>query len=410
MRRPQFFFGSSATRLVAASLLTFIGALNVADCHGANFGIHFGGDGGRWGGWGPYYLNQVGAHGAGPYASAFGVPAANWYEPGAFSHTTNLPGNPTSVNFQPASMGAGSVNFSWSAAAPATGTQNGYTFIPYGFSNANRYVMEVDGSGNPVLDGDGHYVPVVPNQFAPDNGVPKSGEHAVLAGALFATDGVEYAPNWPQGDIVVKITGMASIASSYKVKLLAAVQNGNVVEAFTPGTVTDNASNSEVIQFELLPDRPSYWSPFDPDPTNPYVSVGGVATGTTTFTGDSLEIRLTGPNEYFNDEFEFARTVLAGVIVEYNATNPVNLPGDYDHSGAVQLADHTKWRQQFGTAGPDADGNLNNTVDAADYVIWRQHYTGSASAAAAAVPEPTGLLLAFSCVAMFAGFVRGRAR
>jgi hypothetical protein len=300
--------------LATVCLITLASLIQVTDCRGSSFGINFGGD---TGGWGPHYVNQVGAHGSGPYVSAFNVLASDWYEPGSISQTVQLPGSPTSVNFQPASMGTGSVNIAWESAHPGTGPQDGFTFSAYGFANANRFVMQDDGMGNLLLDPDGHYVPVDPVQEAPDNGIPPTGEYAVLSGVLFATDGVEYAPTWPQGDIVVTITGLNSIASGYTVKLLASAQNGNVVEAFTPATISDNASNSDLVNFLLLPDRPSYWSPFDPDPANPYVSVAGEAVSTTTFTGDSLEIRLTGANEYTNNLGMFARTTLAGVVIEY---------------------------------------------------------------------------------------------
>jgi hypothetical protein len=366
-------------------LIALATSINVADCNANNFGIHFSGDGAIWGGWGPYYLNQVGAHGAGPYASAFGVAAADWYEPGPISQTSQLPGSPTSVNFQPASMGSGSVNFAWSSAHPDTGPQNGYTFIPYGFSNANRFVMQLDQFGDPILDQDGHYVPVDPVMFAPDNGVPPSGEHAVFAGALFATDGIEYAPTWSaQRDIVVTITGLSSIASGYTVKLLAAVQNGNVVEAFTPATITDNASNTDMVDFVLLPDKPSYWSPFDPDPMNPYVSVAGEAESTTMFTGDSLEIRLSGANEYTNvNTFEFSRTILSGVIIDYVPIEQPDTPGDYNGDNKVDASDYVLWRKD-----PNAHGG-----DPAGYNTWRANFgtgTGSGSGLAGngGVPEP----------------------
>lgn len=390
----------------------FASAMIVNHCQAApaSFGIHFSGPADD-GGWGPYYLNQVGAHGAGPYPSAFGVPAANWYEPGSFAQTAALPGAPTSVNFQSPAMGAGSVSFSWSS-AHAEGSL-GYTFIPYGFSNANRFVMQKDENGVKLLDANGHYIPAVPEAFEPDNGVPPSGEHAVLAGGLFATDGVEYAPTWPKSDIVVTITGLNSIASGYKVRLLAAAQNGDVVEGFTSAVVTDNASHTQTIDFELLPDRPSYWSPHDPDPANKFVSVAGKAESTTTFTGNSVEIRLSGGNEYFNEEFEFVRTLLSGVIIDYESIATPSVPGDYDHNGLVEQLDYTKWRTQFGTAGPDADGNGNGVVDAADYVVWRNALpAGNGSAAGAAVPEPTGLLAAISaiCTVFTMNSNRGRRR
>ncbi|MEX0642084.1 MAG: hypothetical protein WD468_05255 [Pirellulales bacterium] len=280
-------------------------------------------------------------------------------------------------------MGTGSVNIAWESAHPDTGPQDGYTFIPYGFANANRFVMQLDEFGDPILDQDGHYIPVDPVELAPDNGIPPSGEYAVLSGALFATDGIEYEDfGWTQQrDIVVTITGLSSIASGYTVKLLAAAQNGDVVEAFTSATIMDNASNSDTADFVLLPDRPSYWSPYDPDPNNQFVSVAGEAASTTTFTGDSLEIRLSGANEYFNDAFELARTILAGVIINYDSIVTPGLDGDFNFDNKVDAADFVVWRKTLG--------------DVPNYNLWREHFGESSSAAGQSqvTPEPTAGVL-----------------
>jgi hypothetical protein len=85
------------------------------------------------------------------------------------------------------------------------------------------------------------------------------------------------------------------------------------------------------------------------------------------------------------------------------------LLGDYDLNGTVDANDYITWKQTFGsnvaTAGNGADGNGNGKVDAADYTIWRDHLgqslfsgtgAGSGSLAASAVPEPGALLLLLS--------------
>jgi hypothetical protein len=88
--------------------------------------------------------------------------------------------------------------------------------------------------------------------------------------------------------------------------------------------------------------------------------------------------------------------------------------GDYDHDGIVDAADYTLWRSSLGQTvplGTAADGNLNGTIDAGDYEVWKGHFGQSAASAAsaAAVPEPTGALLAllaFSSGLMFALSIR----
>jgi hypothetical protein len=53
------------------------------------------------------------------------------------------------------------------------------------------------------------------------------------------------------------------------------------------------------------------------------------------------------------------------------------LLGDYNRSGMVTIADFDTWRANFGNTGiQNADGNANSEVDAADFVIWRQHFPG----------------------------------
>ncbi|MCA9188253.1 MAG: hypothetical protein KDA99_21645 [Planctomycetales bacterium] len=64
--------------------------------------------------------------------------------------------------------------------------------------------------------------------------------------------------------------------------------------------------------------------------------------------------------------------------------------GDYNLNGSVDAADYTVWKDGFGsTADLDADGNGDGTVDAADYTVWKDHFGESvADAAVHVVPEP----------------------
>jgi hypothetical protein len=86
-----------------------------------------------------------------------------------------------------------------------------------------------------------------------------------------------------------------------------------------------------------------------------------------------------------------------GITVEYK------LDGDYSGNGTVDLTDYQLfWRSTFGSSTfLLADGDLNGSVDTADYVLWRKNlgrsvtsvpFAAGASTAAAsltAVPEPS---------------------
>ncbi|HEY3394165.1 MAG TPA: pentapeptide repeat-containing protein [Lacipirellulaceae bacterium] len=92
---------------------------------------------------------------------------------------------------------------------------------------------------------------------------------------------------------------------------------------------------------------------------------------------------------------------------------PAILPGDFNGDNTVDAADYVVWRKLLNQMGPNlpADANGDNQVDTADYTVWRAGFgrtTGSGSGAmlalssADAVPEATSLwsfAIAFLCFA-----------
>jgi len=66
--------------------------------------------------------------------------------------------------------------------------------------------------------------------------------------------------------------------------------------------------------------------------------------------------------------------------------------GDYNRDGSVDAADYVLWRQTQGqmAEGLAADGNGDNEVDVEDYAVWRANFgTGAGPAlGSVAVPEP----------------------
>jgi hypothetical protein len=65
----------------------------------------------------------------------------------------------------------------------------------------------------------------------------------------------------------------------------------------------------------------------------------------------------------------------------------IPIPGDYNGDRSVTPDDYNDWRSTYGsTSDLAADGNGNQIIDAADYVVWRDNL--SAGHQSTAVPEP----------------------
>ena len=97
------------------------------------------------------------------------------------------------------------------------------------------------------------------------------------------------------------------------------------------------------------------------------------------------------------------------------------LPGDYNNDDSVNAADYTVWRNTLGQLGSGlaADGNRNNQIDAGDYAVWKSHFgetvgsgagadsaPGDLPAAKYSVPEPATLLPVIAAGALLAAIRR----
>jgi hypothetical protein len=58
-----------------------------------------------------------------------------------------------------------------------------------------------------------------------------------------------------------------------------------------------------------------------------------------------------------------------------------SVPGDYNHDGSVDAADYVLWREELGQGPGRADGDHNGEVDARDYNIWKASFGHSAAVA-----------------------------
>jgi prepilin-type N-terminal cleavage/methylation domain-containing protein/prepilin-type processing-associated H-X9-DG protein len=98
-------------------------------------------------------------------------------------------------------------------------------------------------------------------------------------------------------------------------------------------------------------------------------------------------------------------------IGPFTALPSDGIPGDYDNSGYVDSNDYLQWKNEYGTAGPGADGNDDDIVDAVDYTIWRNNLgAGTPPNAGFAVPEPTVMSLSLIGAALIALHPRAAGR
>lgn len=85
-----------------------------------------------------------------------------------------------------------------------------------------------------------------------------------------------------------------------------------------------------------------------------------------------------------------------------NGTIAVVIEGDFNADGMVDAADFTIWRDNSGLSVvpfSSGDSNGDGLVDAVDYAAWSSNYGNSSSqSSAAAVPEPTTLVMLLSLV------------
>ncbi|QDU58692.1 dockerin type I domain-containing protein [Aeoliella mucimassa] len=89
----------------------------------------------------------------------------------------------------------------------------------------------------------------------------------------------------------------------------------------------------------------------------------------------------------------------------------IDLQGDYNSDGVVNLADYTVWRDSLGStsdlrANGDDTGASQGVVDATDYQVWKANFGASTGASQAVantqVPEPSSVTL---CCLLAIGFV-----
>jgi hypothetical protein len=102
-----------------------------------------------------------------------------------------------------------------------------------------------------------------------------------------------------------------------------------------------------------------------------------------------------------------------GSFEAQTAVQPPELPGDYNVDGTVDAADYTVWRNALGTSGIEpysgADGDGSGKVEAADYDVWKSQFgqtlmTGTGSGVVATTQVPMSPPAAVSADAVDTAF------
>lgn len=154
---------------------------------------------------------------------------------------------------------------------------------------------------------------------------------------------------------------------------------------------------------------PIYASDLELDSISGFGSTSILTTNASTFTGlnqgsdlDFLAMLDTSSTGSFFASYQFnlsgedlpgdqSQSLTLNLIGEVEAAG---LAGDYNGDNVVDAADFTVWRDTLGsTSVLDADGDGSGTIDAGDYSVWTSNFGNSIPAAAAAVPEPSSIML-----------------
>ena len=98
---------------------------------------------------------------------------------------------------------------------------------------------------------------------------------------------------------------------------------------------------------------------------------------------------VTGPGTRRFDTFQIDAVTMSQAV-----------PGDYNGNNSVDAADYTIWRNTLGStsdlrANGDNTGASTNTIDQADYEYWRSRFgnTSGSGSVVSGVPEPSTVLL-----------------
>jgi hypothetical protein len=163
--------------------------------------------------------------------------------------------------------------------------------------------------------------------------------------------------------------------------------------------------------------KPIIGSQADGTPLYPIASIFPMRVTATSQNGQDFHGDLLGSQYLFDWKIEPAdagelllngRVYWAGGRIELTTINNAPLipavAGDYNRDGTVDAADYIIWRNNEGTTNPLPNDPIGGTIGLAHYNQWRANFgqtagTGAATSVRAAVPEPATLVLLLLSVA-----------
>jgi hypothetical protein len=142
---------------------------------------------------------------------------------------------------------------------------------------------------------------------------------------------------------------------------------------FFPLVVTGSSNDGRDFEGELLPETQGYYFDWQFEPAN------------------DGKLKWTGWVAWLGGRIEVS-------TIDGGASLVPTVPGDYNRNGSVDAADYVMWRDELADGGLGyADGNQDGTVDTADYDIWKANFgltpASAAALAGGTVPEPATLAL-----------------
>jgi hypothetical protein len=178
------------------------------------------------------------------------------------------------------------------------------------------------------------------------------------------------------------ISGYAAILSNGTDLQLLLVDGGAPIELDSFNIDVDTAADA-IIQLDVIGDLLNVyvWRPGTAKPAEPIMTFND-----STFTSGRAGIVYNENDDNTIGVFRFATAS--------DAPLPDPVAGDYDHDLDVDGADFLLWQRDFGsTTNLAADGNGDLVVDGLDLDVWQTNFGPGATAAIAAVPEPSSLVL-----------------